>query len=127
MTRYKNNDISKRLFVYSNQCNVLLCNTEKSNTGADFIVVTMYAVLSCFYGMYQENFRHFTYEENSTVFHYGLFKHYVNMSMQNTAKYDYVLIRTHNLTSRKHLCTKVTPDFQLTYSKNGGNLGLELK
>ena len=26
--------------------------------------------------------------------------------------------------SRKHLRTKVTPDFHLTYSKNGGNLGL---
>ena len=26
-------------------------------------------------------------------------------------------------TSRKHLRTKVTPDFHLTYSKNGGNLG----
>ena len=29
--------------------------------------------------------------------------------------------------SRKHLHTKVTPDFHLTYSKNGGNLGLESK
>ena len=27
-------------------------------------------------------------------------------------------------TSRKHLRTKVTPDLHLTYSKNGGNLGL---
>ena len=27
--------------------------------------------------------------------------------------------------SRKHLHTKVTPDFHLTYSKNGGNLGSE--
>ena len=27
------------------------------------------------------------------------------------------------LTSRNHLRTKVTPDFHLTYSKNGGNLG----
>ena len=30
-------------------------------------------------------------------------------------------------TSRKHLRTKVTPDFHLTYSKNGGNLGSESK
>ena len=30
-------------------------------------------------------------------------------------------------TSRKHLRTKVTPDFHLTYSENGGNLGLESK
>ena len=30
-------------------------------------------------------------------------------------------------TSRKRLHTKVTPDFQLTYSKNGGNLGLVSK
>ena len=30
------------------------------------------------------------------------------------------------LTSRKHLRIKFTPDFQLTYSKNGGNLGLVL-
>ena len=28
-------------------------------------------------------------------------------------------------TSRKNLRTKVTPDFHLTYSKNGGNLGSE--
>ena len=28
--------------------------------------------------------------------------------------------------SRKHLLTKVTPDLHLTYSKNGGNLGLAL-
>ena len=31
------------------------------------------------------------------------------------------------ITSRKHHRTKVTPDFHLTYSKNGGNLGSELK
>ena len=31
------------------------------------------------------------------------------------------------LSSRKHLRTKVTPDFHLTYSKNGGNLGSESK
>ena len=30
-------------------------------------------------------------------------------------------------TSRKHIRTKVTPDLHLTYSKNGGNLGLVLK
>ena len=30
-------------------------------------------------------------------------------------------------TSRKHLLIKVTPDFHLTYSKNGGNLGSESK
>ena len=29
--------------------------------------------------------------------------------------------------SWKHLHTKVTPDFHLTYSKNGGNLGSESK
>ena len=32
-----------------------------------------------------------------------------------------------NLSSREHLRTKVTPDLHLTYSKNGGNLGLILK
>ena len=31
------------------------------------------------------------------------------------------------LSSRKHIRTKVTPDLHLTYSKNGGNLGLVLK
>ena len=31
------------------------------------------------------------------------------------------------VTSRKHLHTKVTPDFHLTYSKNGGNLGSKSK
>ena len=30
-------------------------------------------------------------------------------------------------TSRKHLRTKVTPDFHLTYSKKGRNLGSESK
>ena len=29
--------------------------------------------------------------------------------------------------SRKHVRTKVTPDFHLAYSKNGGNLGSESK
>ena len=32
-----------------------------------------------------------------------------------------------NPSSRKHLRTKVFPDFHLTYSKNGGNLGSESK
>ena len=31
------------------------------------------------------------------------------------------------ISSRKHLRTKVTPDFHLSYSKNGGNLGSESK
>ena len=31
------------------------------------------------------------------------------------------------LTSQKHLRTKVTPDFQLTYSEDWGNLGSESK
>ena len=35
------------------------------------------------------------------------------------------VLRFSLFTSRKHLCTKVTPDFHLTYSKNGGNLGWE--
>ena len=30
-------------------------------------------------------------------------------------------------TSQKHLRTNVTPDFHVTYSKNGGNLGSESK
>ena len=29
--------------------------------------------------------------------------------------------------SREHLRSKVTPDFHLTYSKNGGNMGSESK
>ena len=32
-----------------------------------------------------------------------------------------------NITSGKHLRTKVTPDLHLINSKNGGNLGLVLK
>ena len=32
-----------------------------------------------------------------------------------------------DITSRKRLHTKVTPDLHLTYSINGGNLGLVLK
>ena len=31
-----------------------------------------------------------------------------------------------HIASRKHLRTKVIPDLHLTYSKNGGNLGLVL-
>ena len=42
---------------------------------------------------------------------------YVNTCMQYIAF----------LSSRKHLRTKVTQDLHLTYSKNGGNLGLVLK
>ena len=34
---------------------------------------------------------------------------------------------TNPTTSRKLLRIKVTPDLHLTYSKNGGNLGLVLK
>ena len=37
--------------------------------------------------------------------------------------YGFTLISS----SWKHLHTKVTPDFHLTYSKNGGNLGSESK
>ena len=33
----------------------------------------------------------------------------------------------HEITSRKLLRIKVTPDLHLIYSKNGGNLGLVLK
>ena len=32
-----------------------------------------------------------------------------------------------SFSSRKHLRTKVNPDFHLTYSKNWGNLGSESK
>ena len=31
------------------------------------------------------------------------------------------------LSSRKHLRTKVTPDFHLTFSKNGGKSGVGIK
>ena len=37
------------------------------------------------------------------------------------------LVRDLITPSREHLRTKVTPDLHLTYSKNGGNLGLILK
>ena len=37
--------------------------------------------------------------------------------------YKYALVA---ISSRKHLRTKVTSDLHLTYSKNGGNLGLVL-
>ena len=39
----------------------------------------------------------------------------------------YLFIRVCLYASGKHLRTKVTPDFRLTYSKNGGTLGLVLK
>ena len=39
---------------------------------------------------------------------------------------DHMLQLILDSTSRKHLRTKVTPDLHLTYSKNGGNLGLVL-
>ena len=41
--------------------------------------------------------------------------------------YHFLKMMTENFTSRKLLCIKVTPDLHLTYSKNGGNLGLVLK
>ena len=37
------------------------------------------------------------------------------------------LFNKYYISSRKHLRTKVTPDFHLTYSQNGGNLGSESK
>ena len=36
-------------------------------------------------------------------------------------------VQVNDLASRKLLRIKVTPDLHLTYSKNGGNLGLVLK
>ena len=39
----------------------------------------------------------------------------------------YLFIIFVDFTSRKLLRIKVTPDLHLTYSKNGGNLGLVLK
>ena len=41
----------------------------------------------------------------------------------------FIVIHVENylLSSRKLLCIKVTPYLHLTYSKNGGNLGLVLK
>ena len=41
----------------------------------------------------------------------------------NIHKYPFVGFPDHTIASREHLRTKVTPDFHLTYSKNGGNLG----
>ena len=35
-------------------------------------------------------------------------------------------VNQYSFTSWKHIRTKVTPDLHLTYSKNGGNLGLVL-
>ena len=37
------------------------------------------------------------------------------------------MLNLSDLASRKRLRINVTPDLQLTYSKNGGNLGLVLK
>ena len=48
-------------------------------------------------------------------------------------RFDYIVtlvVVEHALSgiaSRKHLRTKMTPDFHLTYSKNGRNLGSESK
>ena len=43
-------------------------------------------------------------------------------------KYRFVMnVSDHFLTSQKHLRTKMTPDFHLTYSTNWGNLGSESK
>ena len=39
----------------------------------------------------------------------------------------YTSLTFHSCSSRKLLRIKVTPDLHLTYSKNGGNLGLVLK
>ena len=43
------------------------------------------------------------------------------------AKIRKTYIPVNPITSRKHLRAKVTPDFHLTYSENGGNLWSESK
>ena len=49
----------------------------------------------------------------------------------NTTKHRTWLVTVYQITagmaSRKHLRTKVTPDFHLTYSKNGGNSGVGIE
>ena len=51
-----------------------------------------------------------------------------NLYYGNENKYECLLDKTWTqYTTRKLLRLKVTPDLHLTYSKNGGNLGLVLK
>ena len=45
----------------------------------------------------------------------------------NDRKTNWASLVKNLLASREHHCIKVTPDFHLTYRKNGGNLGSESK
>ena len=61
------------------------------------------------------------------MLHYLLFS---GGSSNQTNKLEQIFTfseNTKNKISQKHLRTKVTPEFHLTYSKNGGNLGSESK
>ena len=50
------------------------------------------------------------------------------LSYLKTMQYSLIiLLAGFHVPSRKHLRTKVTLDFHLTYSKNGGDLGSESK
>ena len=58
--------------------------------------------------------------QNQAAAAYSFLYFFIFLSLQlSTLKFS--------ITSRKLLRTKVTPDLHLTYSKNGGNLGLVLK
>ena len=50
----------------------------------------------------------------------------VNLSYRENLSLGFLNRKDNPLSSRKRLHTKVTPDLQLTYSKNKGNLGFVL-
>ena len=72
-------------------------------------------------------------EFNSVYFSPTLLNLFLSMCncVHDLEKFAFILVplidavKISKISSRKHLCTKVTPDFCLTYSKNGGNLGSE--
>ena len=60
-----------------------------------------------------------------SVFDYGSANRFESYLVHSFLWYMFLVDRSDSA-SRKRLCTKVTPDWHLTYSKNGGNQGLVL-
>ena len=59
--------------------------------------------------------------------HFLFYWRHVTFSLTTVCQFSFWLVPLLSHPSRKLLRIKVTPDLHLTYSKNGGNLGLVLK
>ena len=65
-------------------------------------------------------------DQNAQLYQYN--KSCISIESRDEADFVYItIIGLGGRSSRKHLRTKMTPDFHLTYSKNGGNPGSESK